>query len=310
MRKLTTEEFIEKAKQIHGNKYNYSKVDYVNIKTKICIICPEHGEFWQVPNYHLTGNGCPKCALEKSIKRCKEGRYNTEIFINKAKEIFGNTYDYSKVKYIDSKTKVLIKCNKCNHEFYQTPASHLYGYGCANCANTRLSNDEFIKRAKLVHKNSNYDYSKVNYINNKTKVTIICPKHGEFQQTPNNHLKGSGCPYCNKSKGEIFLRDYFIDNKINYIEQYKINIDKSINSSGVAYIDFYIPKYNLFIEYNGMQHYKPMHFSGGQLKFEIQQKRDEFVRNYCKLNNIKLLEVPYNLSNDKIVLLLKDQFLI
>ena len=69
MAKLTTEEFIAKAKAVHGNRYDYSKVVYVNTQTKVCIICKEHGEFWQKPKNHLCGNGCVKCSKESISKR-------------------------------------------------------------------------------------------------------------------------------------------------------------------------------------------------------------------------------------------------
>ena len=185
--KLSTEEFIKRAKEIHRDKYDYSKVNYVNNSTKVCVICKEHGEFWQMPNKHLIGRGCPKCGGTKKLTK--------EEFIKRAIEIHGNKYDYSKVEYKNIDEKVCIICPD-HGEFFQTPSKHLNGRGCQKCGGSvKLSTEEFIKRAKEVHGN-NYDYSKVEYVNNNTKVCIICPDHGEFWQIPINHLQGKGCRIC------------------------------------------------------------------------------------------------------------------
>ena len=191
---MNTQEFIEKAKKIHGDKYDYSKVEYVHSHTKVCIICPKHGEFWQAPRHHLNGNGCPYCAGKI--------RLTTEEFIRRAKEVHGDKYDYSKVEYVHSHTKVCIICPK-HGEFWQMPLHHLKGGGCPNCVgNKRLTTEEFIRRAKEVH-GDKYDYSKVEYVNARIKVCIICPEHGEFRQTASEHLRGQGCPKCAQEKKKI-----------------------------------------------------------------------------------------------------------
>ena len=198
---VTTEDFIRKSREVHGDKYDYSKVEYKSNHTKVCIICPEHGEFWQDPSNHLNGQGCPKCWNEK---RKSINASNTDEFINKAKRIHGNKYDYSKVEYKNNRTKVCIICQK-HGEFWQTPNMHLYGQGCPECGKEKrgsanISNtNEFIDKARIVH-DEKYDYSKVDYKNNHTKVCIICPEHGEFWQIPSTHLQGCGCPECGKEK--------------------------------------------------------------------------------------------------------------
>ena len=197
----TKKDFIKNAHEKHSNKYDYSKVDYVNAHTKVCIICPEHGEFWQTPNGHLNGRGCSKCANEATGERC---RSSLSDFIKKAREKHGNKYDYSKVDYVNSYTKVCIICPE-HGEFWQTPTGHLSGRGCSKCGNEfngeckRLSLSDFIKQARKVH-GDKYNYSKVNYVNSVTKVCIICPEHGEFRQTPSSHLSGCGCPKCGFEK--------------------------------------------------------------------------------------------------------------
>ena len=130
---LGKDQFVNDAIRVHGNKYDYSKVEYKNNHTKVCIICLEHGEFWQKPCGHLFGQGCPKCA----------GRSLTlEDFIKKAREIHGDKYDYSESVYVQSDKKIEIKCNNCGHKFWQKPWSHLQNHGCPNCCSSK--GEEFI----------------------------------------------------------------------------------------------------------------------------------------------------------------------
>ena len=199
--------FIEKAIKRHGNKYDYSKVEYVDSNTKVCIICPEHGEFWQTPQGHVRGNSCPKCA---NGKRNVEMRITTKDFIKRAKRIHGDFFDYSKTDYINARTKVCIICPE-HGEFWQMPFPHLKGYGCPKCAGKDMDNSFFIEKARKIHSNK-YDYSKVEYTSGKQKVCIICPEHGEFWQAPVKHLYGQGCPQCgiNKrsEKQKVSYREY------------------------------------------------------------------------------------------------------
>ena len=198
---ITTEEFIKRARKLHGDKYDYSKVEYKNANAKVCIICPIHGEFWQTPSKHTNcKHGCPKCGSKE--------RLSNDEFIKRAREIHGDKYDYSKVDYKNNRTKVLIKCKICATEWESIPTNHLRGQGCPVCARHYLSQifasttEEFIKRAREIH-DDKYDYSKVEYKNAQTKVCIICPVHGEFWQTPHKHINGKhGCPKCRQSKLE------------------------------------------------------------------------------------------------------------
>lgn len=194
--------FIEKARKIHGNKYDYSKVEYKKVTDKVCIICPEHGEFWQEARQHYRGQGCPKCACKN---RSEKRSNNTEEFIKRAREVHGNKYDYSKVEYLNNHTKVCIICSE-HGEFWQMPCDHINNKrGCPKCGKEKmatklsLTQDEFIKQSIKIHGNK-YNYSKVEYKNNRTKVCIICPKHGEFWTRPEVHLKGCECPKCFREK--------------------------------------------------------------------------------------------------------------
>lgn len=286
---MNLREFIELAQSIHGNKYDYSKVEYKDIKTKVCIICQIHGEFWQTPEKHIRRKqGCPKCCIEQ---RANKRRCSTEEFIKKARQINGDKYDYSKVNYRDNSTKVCIIC-LVHGEFWMTPNKHLLGQGCPLCKGDKirqklsLGEDEFIKRSKEIHGNK-YDYSKVDYINNSTKVCIICPKHGEFWQTPINHLNGKGCSLCNnKFRGAEYNLYQELTKEFTNIEIIYQYYNKDL--FGTLSIDIFIPQYNIAIEYQGDQHFKPNPIYGKET-FVKQIERDKRKFDICQQNNITLL---------------------
>lgn len=221
----TTEDFIKKANLVHNNKYDYSKVEYKGTRYKVCIICPEHGEFWQEANSHLKGCKCPQCAKEQR-------RYNDiNLFINEARKIHGDKYDYSKVNFESKNDKIEIIC-PIHGSFTTTPYIHLLGCDCPKCAGiAKSSTEEFIEKARKIHGDF-YDYSKVKYINNKTKVCIICPIHGEFWQRPTMHLRGNRCPKCSstyKHTNESFISESrkIYGNKYDYSKvEYKNNKTK------------------------------------------------------------------------------------
>ena len=226
---ITLDELKERFVNTHGNSYDYSKVEYKTMKTKVCIICPKHGEFWQTPNNHVKGQGCPQCALEKTRELQREKREKAKrTFIERVKKIHDNKYDYSKVEYIDAVTKICIIC-PIHGEFWQKPNTHLNGHGCPKCNKSfKMNTIEFIERAKKVH-GDKYDYSKVEYKGNKTKVCIICSKHGEFWQRPNDHLSGHGCHECNCHNHTKKFSDFLtIANKV-HDKKYKYNESTYIN---------------------------------------------------------------------------------
>jgi hypothetical protein len=278
--KMTKNDFINKAIQKHGNKYDYSLVNYVNRKTKVKIICPIHGEFEQTPGKHIFGQSCSKCSKKYM---------DTDFFIEKSKEVHNNRYDYSLVDFVNNKTKLKIICH-IHGEFKQLSNDHLNGFGCSKCSKRYMDTNLFIEKSTKIHDNK-YNYSLVNYINTKTKVKIICPIHGEFEQTPNSHINNKGCLSCFESKGEKEIRMYLKDNNINFISQYKF-ID-CINILSLPF-DFYLPDYNKCIEFQGIQHYEPRLFFGGEIQFEKQKKLDKIKREYCRKNNISLIIIKYN----------------
>jgi len=185
--------FLIKANEIHGDLYDYSKINYNNHSTKVEIICSNHGSFWQTPTNHLSGHGCKKCGI---LKRGKLKKLNDIIFKTRAKKTHNNKYDYSKVNYITTSTKVEIIC-PIHGSFYQRPYCHWTGSGCPSCGQelNKFNINNFITKAIAVH-GDKYNYSKVMYNGSIEKVEIICPIHGSFWQMPYNHWQGQCCPRC------------------------------------------------------------------------------------------------------------------
>lgn len=197
MNQSNTKKFIDKCKKVHGDRYNYDKVVYTKSIDKVIITCCFHGDFLQTPAAHLSNRGCPKCKSESISKKLS---HSTCMFIEKAINKYGNKYDYSIVDYKNNSTKVNIIC-PIHGLFEQTPNGHLSGRGCFRCGGLKISNsktkttEQFIKDANIKHLYK-YDYSKVNYVGNKIDVIIGCDIHGYFNQCPNSHLSGRGCPEC------------------------------------------------------------------------------------------------------------------
>ena len=228
--------FINKAKMIHGDRYDYSKVQYINSNIKVKIICNEHGEFEQRPKNHYVSTGCPTCSIQYKKTIANKKACTTELFIIKALKIHKNKYDYSKVNYINASIKIIIICNK-HGEYEQRPSSHLEGRGCISCFNEeqkiRYKNginkkgkniEKFIEEAKKIHGNK-YDYTISIYKNNKTLIKILCIKHGIFEQLPSNHLnKKEGCIDCVKENQKNNSNAKLIDKFI--IEAIKLYGDK------------------------------------------------------------------------------------
>ncbi len=286
MKRLTTIEFIENAKKMHGNRYDYSKCYYVDNRTIVDIICKEHGVFKQTPSNHINGQNCPICM--------NKGKSNNDRFINAVKKIHDDKYDYSLVDYKKNTKKIKIIC-KIHGVFEQRPHRHLQGDGCPKCnGGVKISQDEFINKAINLY-NNKYDYSQVKYINSSTKVNIICVEHGIFSMRPNNHLNGQECPFCkNKSVGEKRIYDWLVNNSIRF-ETQKTFVDCK-NKKQLPF-DFYLPDFNTLIEYDGMQHHKPIKFMGGEFGFEYRKLNDNIKTVYAENNNIKLLRISYTERN-------------
>jgi hypothetical protein len=277
-KKLTFEQFLEKSKLKHGEKYDYSLVKYQSSNRQVSIICPKHGMFQQKPYDHYNGNvGCPICGKKK---------LNTEDFVEKSKLKHGEKYDYSLVEYGKNNVdEVKILCT-IHGVFEQKPLLHLRGSGCPICSgNIKKTTEQFIEKSKLKH-GEKYDYSLVEYKNKLTIVNIICPKHGIFQQRPDLHLQGFGCKICNESKLEKKVRDFLESKKIKFVPQKKFTDCKNVLPLS---FDFFLIEKNVLLECNGIQHYEPVEYFGGQKRYLKQKLNDNIKKNFCKKNGIRLL---------------------
>ena len=242
MSKLSSEIFIERSKIVHRDKYNYSKVIYINNRTNVIINCPIHGDFLQNPANHMLGKGCKKCANDNLF-------LSNDSVIKNIIEKYGDKYDYSRIKYIDSKSMIEVGCPK--HGFFKKNYwGHIRSMGCPKCVQD-IKSDKFNLNFNntITKKQAIYDYSNVIYRGSKQKIEIICPTHGSFWQTPNSHLsQNQNCPKCTNygpSYREVEL--------FKFITKYINNLQQSYRGfKQIGEIDVYIPELKIGIEYNGL----------------------------------------------------------
>lgn len=343
-----TKHFIEEATKIHGTKYNYDQVEYINQKTPVIIYCNDCKiSFTKPPVRHIhRGVGCPECSITKKI--------TIDEFIKRANEIHGNKYDYTNYILFNDATKSTIKCLTCDNDFEQAPMSHIRSkQGCPICnGGIHISFNDQIIKADIIHGNK-YKYQCDNYTTVKQKIDITCTKHGLFKMNFNNHLQGQGCPKCKQVKigitKEMFLEkvkelpfnyEYDLNGYINSQSYIQIKCPKHGWYKKLAYqllqgqgcsmcnaskgesiifniltdnniefetqkrfldckdklplpFDFFIPP-NILIEYDGIQHFDEIEFFGGKEGLESTKLRDNIKTLYCKENSINLIRIKYD----------------
>ena len=279
--KIDTKIFIEMSESIHEKNYNYSMVEYKNMISKIKIFCKKHGIFEQTPQNHLK-YGCKKCSFEKK-------RSNIQDFIERSNIVHKNLYNYTLTDYDTMHKKVKILCKE-HGIFEQSPANHLSGKKCPKCSkNHKKSIDNIIIKLKKLHQDK-YLYHLSNFDKTSNKIDIFCIKHGIFQQTLNNHLDGHGCPDCNDSSGEKIISNILKEKKINFVKQKKFKNCKDVRTLS---FDFYLPEQNMCIEYDGVQHFKPIERWGGEKNYKIIKSHDEIKNKFCNKEKILLLRITY-----------------
>lgn len=289
---ISKDEIIARAVEIHGGKYDYSPtLDYKNLTTKLNIICPYHGLFTQIASVHLSGCGCPLCGFNwKTL----------ENFILKSREVHGDKYDYSEVNYISSLIPVKIIC-PTHGMFEQVPVSHSRGSGCCDCGHekttsaTARSFEDFLLQSQENH-GDRYDYSLVSWKSFKREISIICPDHGVFIQRAGYHAQGKACPDCQVGKvsiGEFKIHNFLKAKDIKFESQKVFDNCRNPLTSYPLRFDFYLPNENIAIEYDGVQHFKPVEHWGGQGELKDTKFRDEIKNKYCIDNNINLVRISY-----------------
>lgn len=295
-----TKKFIERAVSKHGHKYDYSQSIYIGMRGLLKIVCPIHGEFTQTAGNHIYHkHGCQKCGNnEQGRKLSKE----MEHFLERAKKVHGDKYTYENTIYRGVRQTVIVTCPI--HGIFNIFPCNLYrGSGCKFC-NNQHTTESFIEAAIKIH-GDQYNYSLAQYSNSYTKIIIICKKHGNFQQEPGMHLFGQGCPSCKTSKGEKRIVQWLIKQDIEFIPQFKINqsIDDPDNNTGHGYdgmpeiknlrFDFYLPYYDLFIEFDGAQHEKAVDYFGGEETLAKIQENDAIKNEFCERCHLDLLRINH-----------------
>ena len=277
-KKDTKELFIVKARKIHGDRYDYSLVIYINAKTKVKIICPIHGVFEQIPDTHLHGNGCKKCSHD-SLRNKKDD------LIYKFNIKHDNYYDYSLVVYKNMRTKIQIIC-PVHGVFEQRPDMHLSGSGCIQCANIKKTKDNYAFKNELINLFGNkYDLNLVDYNGCYKKIKLICPVHSIFEQTPRILLSGSGCPKCNKINADNKQRR----NKESLIKEFNNIHNYKFDYSLVDYINVYT-KIKIICPEHGLFFQQPReHLKGTSCPKCKNSKGEKTISNYLSNKNINFV---------------------
>lgn len=277
---MLKENIISEVKKLYGDAYETDMIENNGTSDYVTLKCKKHGiVFRKRLSRLLKGSGCPLCS--------GKARKTFEQFVEDARKVHGDEYEYNDSNYVNSHTKIGITCPE-HGEFMQTPTNHLNGNGCPKCKTEKgrqmfsSTREKFIEKADEIH-HGRYDYSKVEYINRNTPVIITCEKHGDFLQTPANHLQGKGCPKCNQSKLEKYVEERLISLNIEYIPH------AHFGWLGRQEIDFYIPKYHIGIECQGRQHFEVVEAFGGKEQFKKQVELDKRKKELCDKNGILLL---------------------
>lgn len=290
--------YEEDLHNIHANKYDYSNVIWKGVDIDIIVVCPIHGEFEIRPADHKRGRGCQKCSKETHIQYNK---LDTDKFIEKSIQIWGNEYDYSKTKYLGANDKVIIMCNK-HGEFEQLPSNH-YKYGCASCGREKnVRNNELKEKCKkdfemksnIVHNNM-YNYTKSDYINATTKIIVICNDHGEFYVSPNNHLRGKGCPNCRPKYSKKQIEWLNLISKLNNVNiQHAKNENEFIIPTTKYKADGFCKETNTIYEFHGdLWHGNPKIFNPDDISY-FGVKYGELYKNTLKREQL-IRDLGYNL---------------
>lgn len=291
---MTFDEFKVKAEKKFNGKYKYIKEYKKGTNIYVDFECPIHGLVSQAKYSHLKSKfGCKKCADESYRKFA-----SNEELIDECRRIHGDKYEYLEYDYTNLRSLMKIRCKVVDEFgphgiFYQKYANHCINKeGCPICGKTHgMTLKRFINKANKKH-NFKYTYENASYVNAHTKLLITCQKHGDFLQTPNDHLSGCGCPECKSSHMEVRTKQLLTERGINFVEQKQFDW-LIFKKRGKLKLDFYLPDYNLAIECQGEQHFYPIEYYHGKEKFDVIKERDEVKRKLCIANNVRIEYINY-----------------
>lgn len=250
---MSTDEFVAKAKEVHGDRYLYSKTEYRSHRYKVVVTCKVHGDFHQDPSNHLSGHGCPMCAHDATGDRT---RLQQDDFLRKARAKHGDAYGYELARYTRYGDKATIRCPEHGY-FTQIVADHLDGHGCPACGTQiapgapALPFDTFEARARLVH-GDEYQYDREAFSTVRSKVRIKCEQHGWFEQVGANHLNGTGCPFCSISVPHRELLQVIKSLEVSHTSNDRSGIVGYGKSGMPLESDIYLPDHGIAIEVNGL----------------------------------------------------------
>lgn len=275
----------EKINNKYGDKYTYDWTTYKNSTSKMKIICPDHGEFWQTPSSHCANHGCYWCGIDK-ISNMKT--LSIDVLKDRVLSIHGNLYEYKWETYKNHTTNMTIICKE-HGEFKQTPHNHCSGSGCPKCVGKFLTSSELEIEFRKIH-GEKYQYDWNTFTNHITKMRMICKKHGDFFLQPYLHKIGTKCPICKASNGETRIRVVLENKNIEFIQEKMFEDCRYVKK---LRFDFYLPKHNMCIEYDGIYHFKVTDKTT-QEDLDFQKLKDKIKDNYCFVNKIKMIRIHFS----------------
>jgi hypothetical protein len=290
--------FADEARTFHGDIYDYSKAAYKGSGIPIEIVCKAHGAFWQRPSAHLRGSGCPKCGF---IKRAANRRRDPDDIISQLNAVHLCRYQYVRDTIEGVSKDMEIICPD-HGSFRATPSNHIAGKGCPSCKSKKIGDalrkpfSAVIADFRKIH-GSKYNYSKVEYVNADTPVTIVCPSHGDFEQAPYNHLGGRGCLYCKESAGEVLVASALFELGVSFEREWR---DHDCRPRGRALpFDFFIADLKALIEFDGEQHFRPIRFGGmseqdAEKNFKAATWRDNIKNAWAAENGFEMLRIRFD----------------
>ena len=290
-RKKTPEEYIKECKD---KGLDLPIEDYIKASIKIKHKCKQGHIYTQRPNRHLYGQGCPICGGTK--------RKTSKEYYDLCKE---KGLDLPIEDYVNAKIAIKHKC-KQRHIYKQIPCAHIgQRQGCPICnGGVKLTSNQYYSLCK----EKGYDLPIEDYVNSTTKIKHKCNNGHIYVQQPNSHLQGRGCPICNESHGEKFIRNYLNNNNIKYIPQKKFHDLK--DKTYLSY-DFYLPDYNTLIEYQGQQHFQSVSFNSKDYSDLDKQKcHDRIKQRFAKENGYKLLSPTYKTNTQEKINKYLDRYLV
>ena len=284
MKKKTDAEFRKEVYDLVGNEYTFLD-SYVNTHTKLKVKHNKCGHIYEVApsNFINRSSRCPYC---KGTVKKTNAQFKKEVY-----DLVGNEYTFLD-SYVNDGTKIEVKHSTCGHTYKVKPSNFLQGQRCPFCStkfNFKKTDAQF-KQEVFYLVEGEYTFLD-SYVNSRTKLKVKHNNCGNvYEVQPNAFIRGNRCPFCNSPKGETIISK--ILNKLNINYEYQKTFDDLVDTDCLSY-DFYLPQQSILIEYQGIQHYQPIEYFGGNDKFKLQQKHDKLKADYAKAHNYNLIAVPY-----------------